>query len=450
MEVRSAIVRHQNNPRARRKGRGFFPCLMTRAALALCVLLPASLPASASDYHISYLWHPDLATVEAYKRKVAGLLGRDMAKRLRVVRGQDNYGLVYPRRGGLESANTVAARHTRLLGVKKLEPASAIPAADWRDALAAASAPSSAPPASAAEQPPAPAAADLKPSGNAALSALGEKVESYIKGLRRKRIIQSDERTAWSVYDFTSGEKLVSINEEVPMSAASMIKPFVALAWLHEAEAGRKAYGAEEKRRMENMIRDSGNISTSRFMRDLGGPGAVQRLLKSNYPGIFQQTSMVEYIPANGRTYRNRASARDYSRFLYAVWKDEVKGSAEIKRLMGLSKPNRLYTSVPEVPEDTEVMDKTGSTARLCGDMGIMVARDADGNAYPYIIVGIIEKSRPASGYAGWMRSRGNVIRAVSGMVYEELSAAHGFGPAAVAARGGEDGGAEEEGSGGS
>ncbi|HNT97830.1 MAG TPA: hypothetical protein PKK31_06155, partial [Elusimicrobiales bacterium] len=55
-----------------------------------------------------------------------------------------------------------------------------------------------------------------------------------------------------------------------------------------------------------------------------------------------------------------------------------------------------------------------------------------------YIIVGIIEKSRPASGYAGWMRSRGNVIRAVSGMVYEELSAAHGFGPDAVAARSGE------------
>ncbi|KAF0124740.1 MAG: beta-lactamase class A [Elusimicrobia bacterium] len=420
---------------------------MVKTAFSLLLLLSACLPAEASDYHVSYLWHPDLASVEAYRDKVAGLLGSDMARRLRVVKGQDNYGLVYPRKGGLESATTVAARHSRLLAVKNMEPASAIPAADWRDALAAAPAPPAAPaaqPSPEAARPPAPPAAQapapapLKTSKNAALSALGDKVESYIKGLRRKRIIQSDERTAWSVYDFTSGEKLVSINEEVPMSAASMIKPFVALAWLHEAGAGRKAYGPEEKRRMENMIRDSGNVSTSRFMRDLGGPAAVQRLLRSNYPGIFQQTSIVEYIPANGRTYRNRASARDYSRFLYAVWKDEVKGSPEIKRLMGLSKPNRLYTSVPEVPEDTEVMDKTGSTARLCGDMGIIVARDADGNAYPYIIVGVIEKSRPASGYAGWMRSRGNVIRAVSGMVYEELSAAHGFGPAAVAARGGE------------
>jgi beta-lactamase class A len=258
-------------------------------------------------------------------------------------------------------------------------------------------------------------------------------VESYIKGLRRRRVVQSDERTAWVVYDFTSGEKVVSINEDMPMGAASMIKPFIALAWLHEAEGGRRSYGAAERDRMEDMIRDSGNVSASWFMRRLGGPSRVQRLLKANYPGIFKETRLVEYIPANGRTYRNRASAHDYSRFLYAVWKDEVKGSEEIKRLMGLTKPNRLYTSVPEVPEDTEVMDKTGTTARLCGDMGIMVARDADGNAYPYIIVGIIEKSRPASGYAGWMRSRGNVIRAISGMVYEELSAAHGFGPSAVA-----------------
>ncbi|MDQ7773438.1 MAG: serine hydrolase [Elusimicrobiales bacterium] len=417
-----------------------------KAVLALCVFFPAGLQASAADYHISYLWHPDLATVEAYKKKVAGQLGLDMSKRLRVVRGQDNYGLVYPRKGGLESARTVAARHSRLLAARGLDAAVAVPASDWRDALAAL--PVAAEPA--APSAPAASAASLPAKKPSALSGLGDKVESYIKGLRRKRIVQSDERTAWSVYDFTSGEKLVSINEEVPMSAASMIKPFVALAWLHEAEAGRKNYGAEERRRMENMIRDSGNVSTSRFMRDLGGPAAVQRLLKSNYPGIFQQISIVEYIPANGRTYRNRASARDYSRFLYAVWKDEVKGSAEIKRLMGLSKPNRLYTSVPEVPEDTEVMDKTGSTARLCGDMGIMVARDADGNAYPYIIVGMIEKSRPASGYAGWMRSRGNVIRAVSGMVYEELSAAHGFGPASVAASGGEDGAGPDADAGGS
>ena len=86
---------------------------------------------------------------------------------------------------------------------------------------------------------------------------------------------------------------------------------------------------------MEDMIRDSGNVSASRLMRGLGGPAAVQRLLKAGYPAIFKETRIVEYIPANGRTYRNRASAHDYSRFLYAVWKDEVKGSEEIKRLMG-------------------------------------------------------------------------------------------------------------------
>ncbi|HNT96936.1 MAG TPA: serine hydrolase, partial [Elusimicrobiales bacterium] len=354
------------------------------------ILAACALPASAGDYHISYLWHPDLAAVKEYRAKVAGLLGRDMARRLRVVKGQDNYGLVYPRRGGRESADTVAARHSRLLAVKGLEAAVAVPAADWLDALspppvpAPPPAPTPGPAASPAEERPAAPRPSVSPAKAAALAALGGKVEAYIKGLRRRRIVQSDERTAWVVYDFTSGEKVVSINEDMPMGAASMIKPFIALAWLHEAEAGRKPYGAGERGLMEDMIRDSGNVSASRLMRALGGPGGVQNLLKRHYPGIFKETRIVEYIPANGRTYRNRASAHDYSRFLYAVWKDEVKGSAEIKRLMGLSKPNRLYTSVPEVPEDTEVIDKTGTTARLCGDMGIMVARDAEGNPYPY------------------------------------------------------------------
>ncbi|HBE88925.1 MAG TPA: hypothetical protein DDW67_07275, partial [Elusimicrobia bacterium] len=105
-----------------------------RISLVLFLLLAARLPAAAGDYHISYLWHPDLASVEAYKDKVAGLLGPDLARRLRVVKGQDNYGLVYPRKGGLESAVTVASRHSRLLARKGLEPAAPVAAAEWQDA----------------------------------------------------------------------------------------------------------------------------------------------------------------------------------------------------------------------------------------------------------------------------------------------------------------------------
>lgn len=385
---------------------------MIRTAFAILLLLPACPPAAAGDYHISYLWHPDLASVEAYREKLAGILGPDMARRLSVVKGQDNFGLVYPRRGGLESARTVAGRHSRILASKGLERAVPIPAEDWG---------SPSPP---RRDPPPPSKSPV-PAG--VPQALERRIENYIKALRRSGRVKGDERTSWVVYDFTTGEKLVSINEDLPLDAASLMKPFISLAWLHEVSAGRKKYGSYEKRRMEDMIQNSDNVSARWFMQKLGGPARLQKLLKDSYPGIFKETRIVEYIPVNGRTYRNQSSAHDYSRFLYALWKGELTGAEEIKRLMNLPNPDRVYTSAPGVPAGTEVYDKTGSTSRLCGDMGILVARREDGREFPYIIVGIIEKSRSTRHYSSWMRSRGNVIRRVSELVYEGIKDLHDF-----------------------
>ena len=52
-------------------------------------------------------------------------------------------------------------------------------------------------------------------------------VEDYIKRLRRQGKLAPDERTGWSVYDFTTGEKLVTINEDQQFQAASLVKPFI-------------------------------------------------------------------------------------------------------------------------------------------------------------------------------------------------------------------------------
>ena len=61
-------------------------------------------------------------------------------------------------------------------------------------------------------------------------------VERYINNLRKQGKISSNEKTAWSVYDFTSNKKLVSINEDTSLQAASLIKPFVALAFFHQVQ----------------------------------------------------------------------------------------------------------------------------------------------------------------------------------------------------------------------
>ncbi|ODB87339.1 hypothetical protein A3195_16325 [Candidatus Thiodiazotropha endoloripes] len=250
-------------------------------------------------------------------------------------------------------------------------------------------------------------------------------VEAYIGELRRTGKIARDERTGWSVFDFTTGKKLVTINEDTQFQAASLVKPFIAAAFFHKVKQGKLVYGPKSRRHMQRMIQHSDNPSTNWVIRQVGGPRSVQKILEKNYPAIFQDTLLVEYIPANGRTYKNRASVHDYSRFLYAVWNKKIAGAREIKRLMALPSSDRIYTGVPEVPKGTRVYNKTGSTARVCGDMGILSVKGADGKRYPYILIGIIEKQRSAQNYTSWIRSRSEIIRNVSAIVYKGVIAQH-------------------------
>ncbi len=252
-------------------------------------------------------------------------------------------------------------------------------------------------------------------------SRLESQIESYIKGLRSRGAIRSNERTAWVVYDFTSGKKLVSINENTSLQAASMIKPYLALAFFHQVQTGQIIYGSTSRRHMELMIQKSNNESTNWVMRQTGGPAATQALLKRHYPSLCQQISLVEYIPSNGRTYRNRGSAADYARFLDALWKGQLPHSKEILRVMALPGIDRLYHDAKRVPQGTRVYNKTGSTAMCCGDMGILVARGRNGKSYPYMLIGIIESGSRTTSYSSWISHRADVIREVSNLTYLDM-----------------------------
>lgn len=395
---------------------------MTRMVFAIVLVLSVSLSNTAAAwasarYDVSYLWHGGLNDVFAYKQKVARVLGPKVSRNLRVVRKPGLYGLIYHRRGDSRGARRVASLHTKLLRSRGLESAAAIRSLNWSfvsddgvlKSIGSAPAPST-------------SNKQRQQIGN-----LGIAVEKYIKDMRRKGKLAGDERTAWSVYDFTTGEKLVGINENVQFQAASLIKPFFAMAFFHKVKKGQLKYGSKSRRHMERMIQYSNNYSTNWIMRQVGGPRAVQNTLQRAYPGIFKDTHIVEYIPAGGRTYRNKASARDYSRFLYALWKESIPGAKEIKRLMALPGKDRLYTGAKAIPKGTKVYNKTGSTARLCGDMGILVVKGKNGRRYAYTLVGVIEKRQRARNYGSWIRSRGNVIRRVSNLVYTGISQQHRF-----------------------
>jgi len=391
--------------------------------IALAGLSTLSLATASTDrYDVSYLWHRDVDSVLDYRDRVARVLGPGVSKNLKVVARTRLFGLIYDRRSSSARAGKLARAHTKLLQSRGLEAAAPVRSHNWRfikddrhRSTATTKTTVRAVPRSRMSS--AERAREIRDIGTA--------VENYIKRLRREGKITADERTGWSVFDFTTGEKLVTINEDVQFQAASLVKPFIAAAFFQKVKEGDLIYGPRSRRHMEKMIHHSNNASTNWVMRQMGGPQKVERILKQRYPKIFRDTRLVEFIPANGRSYRNKASVHDYSRFLYAVWKGKITGSHEIKRLMSMPGSDRIYTGARAIPKGTRVYNKTGSTARVCGDMGILSVKGPGGKRYPYTIIGIIEKQQRSENYTAWIRARSNVIRNVSNIVYKGIARHH-------------------------
>jgi beta-lactamase class A len=260
-------------------------------------------------------------------------------------------------------------------------------------------------------------------------------VLNLLSRLRTQGLIGADEKSSWTVYDLTTREKLVSINEDAPRQAASMIKPFVAQAYFFTVQesGGKVRYTDEVRQIMERSIRRSSNSATNQMISLVSrhnasrGPADVEGVLKRKAPAIFRDTRIVETIPASGQTYRNQASAHDYDRFLTALWDNRLPYAAELRAIMALPNRDRIASGVDGIPDSVTVYDKTGSTAQLCGDMGIVDARDTLGRSRPYTFVGIIERPRSAKSYGTWIKRRGDAIRSVSNLVYQEMKARHGL-----------------------
>ncbi len=251
--------------------------------------------------------------------------------------------------------------------------------------------------------------------------SLEDKITDRVTDLRKRGRIGKDETTAWYVYDLKTNSCVACINEDKLMQAASMVKPFVALAYFHQLGAGKikGEYTAKDKKNMERMIQKSSNSATNYFIGKCGGAKAVDRIVKQY--GFDRDVAIVERIPAGGRTYRNKITAEAYGTFLRKLWDEELPYSRELKRVMALPGRDRIYSGVSEIPSCTLVYNKTGSTSQCCGDMGILSAKEKDGDRHPYIMVGIVNKASRTGKYTSWIRSRGNAIREISGVVYTHM-----------------------------
>ncbi|MDP2756191.1 MAG: serine hydrolase [Desulfurivibrionaceae bacterium] len=392
-------------------------------------------------YNVCYGHGPNLAALTAQYQTIYRQLGAEVGKDLFIEKsGDGKYTLVYRKQTDKQSTMGVARHHAKLLAKSGI--AASITREENNEVVFGESSLLDHEEKDMAADPaPVPSLADTKKTpaepvplltGNKKKSIaetvanadrnLEQELEEYINELRGKGLLAKDEKTGWLVIDLNKGETIVDINVDNPYQAASMIKPFVALAYFHRFKEGKLKYTPTARSKMEAMIQYSNNDATNWVLKQVGGPRAAQKILRQHYGHLLRETSLVEYIPSGGRTYRNKASAKDYGRFLVALWRKQLPHDEEIRRLMSLPGRDRLYSGT-QIPQGTLVYNKTGTTAQLCGDMGILAPKGQNGRRYPYVVVGIIEKQSKAGNYGRWKMERGNVIRRISSMIYQKMKA---------------------------
>ncbi|HIE29479.1 TPA: hypothetical protein EYP66_19595 [Candidatus Poribacteria bacterium] len=391
--------------------------LMLLVFVLIGFLLPLFPLFAAGNYDVSYLWTTDVKSAKEYALKVKRVLGPDAARKIKVVRSKSNrYGVIYDRDGDYQTVLRLALHHARLLYQSGIAKKSGLSAACpirnrgyW----------------SITTTRPKP----MNRSSSIIDSRLEADIDRYIKRLRQRGVLKKTERTSFVVYDISKQKKVVSINEDEPRMAASLIKNFVMLAYFHQVKRNRLKHTDINRMHLRRMIQWSSNPSTNYFIRLLKGPRNVTRILTRNYP-YFEQTRIVEYIPKGGRTYRNTTSAHDLNRFYNQLWLGNLPYSEKMKYYLGLPNWDRIYKNTC-IPSGVRVYNKTGTVYGMVGDSGVLVIKDPKGRQKVYAFTGMIEdKTKTHYGnrtqsLSSWVNTRSNILRRVSEIVYEYIYEVH-------------------------
>ena len=399
-------------------------------------LLSVSVSLAVGTYDVSYFWGKTQRSASAYASKVKQALGPTIAKQIKVVQNRKGlYGVIYDRDDNYETTRRVAVNHAKLLrqaGVTEAKGSDAafpIPDQDYSarprttpgQQNSTAQSPKRQRP---SRQRPTPLQFDITVDSN-----LEADIDRYIKGLRFRGVLANTDRTSFVVYDITKQKKVVSINEDQTMMAASLIKNFIMLAYFHEVKYKRLEHTSENRLKLRQMIQRSANRSTNYFIRLLGGPSSVERILKWNYP-FFEKTRIVEYIPTNGRTYQNMTSARDLNKFYNQLWLGNLPYSNKMKYYLGLPNGDRMHDKTC-IPSNVRVYHKTGTVYGLVGDSGILAIIDSQGKQRAYVFTGLIEDRTKTSNrnrseaFWSWVGRRSDTLRRVSEAVYEYIYEVH-------------------------
>ena len=252
--------------------------------------------------------------------------------------------------------------------------------------------------------------------------------ELYIKNKRNRRVLSTTDRTSFVVYDISKNKKLVSINEDRQMMAASLIKNFVMLAYFHEVKHGRQAHTNTNRGHLRAMIQVSSNLSTNYFIRLLGGPARVDRILRTNIRILNR--------PGLSNTYPRRTDLQEYDlrarsqHVLFAVMARTTPVFRENEVVFQTQNGDYIFKQT-YIPSWVAVYNKTGTVYGLVGDGGKLVLRDPQGKSRPYVFVGLMEDRTKTSyrnrwqSFANWRNQRTFILRRLSERAYKYIYENH-------------------------
>ncbi|MDP7110521.1 MAG: hypothetical protein QGH45_01090 [Myxococcota bacterium] len=354
----------------------------------LALVLPALSAAEDGDgsHDISYLWTADRRGAEAYRELVAEVLGPEVARDLQIViGGTGNFGVIYDRSGtDPADAQRVAGVHHELLKA----------AFGGRELLAV----------------PLPDRGFSRPLDvrygeatdlEACRRRFGEVAAALGGEIERELVVLRVGEGQYEIAMRLSGTP-AEADELAAAHTAALESPSIAAAAVRSDSRAVAVWDASS-----------------------GGPDAIAETEAETETETETETEAETDPPPFTLTSTDMDLRNTINDHIQALRGSGSIAADELLRLMNLPNGDRIYRDVPEVPVGTHVYDKTGTTAMLCGDMGILVARDASGDHVPYAVIGIIEKrARPAS-FRTWIAQRGDVIRGVSGLVYRRLGETH-------------------------
>ena len=240
------------------------------------------------------------------------------------------------------------------------------------------------------------------------------------------------------VEDLEKGEIVASIQPDKSLKSASTIKVPILHAYMIQRSEGNLIENSNHKELIEKMIRFSSNSSTNTVIELLGGLAKIQQILEKTK--IYKKIGLIEYIPENGRAYRNTISVADLNRIFRELWFRRIIGekySGEQNRQVSIEMLNLLKLPGHKWLKDrikagtcystnktVKLWDKTGFVKGSNGNAGIVEINTPFGRK-AYSIVLFIERKDFHSitgNVRKWFEQASMHMRRISEMTYAYFS----------------------------